>query len=92
MYKITKDIEKNANDLNTLIDTLLKEVNELEANWVGYDSNIYCMTVNEYLNKIKEISTAYTKIEETIKNSIIDYKECDSKYAQAMKEVEVNNE
>lgn len=82
---LSKEISSGGSELIKHVDELIEATEGLKSAWKGADSDIYCTKLIEYLNKIKDISTTYGLLADTMVKSSTKYKECDEKYSKEVK-------
>ena len=67
------------------IDNILKNIEELKKVWQGTDAEIFCENLNAYVTSMKNIPNVMDKMSNAINISNNGYRECDEKYAEALK-------
>jgi hypothetical protein len=71
-----------------LMENKIKEtLGKISSNWIGLDSNIFIARGEEYIKQIDMIQDRINKSGGLLTESVEDYKEVESKYANLVGEV-----
>jgi uncharacterized protein YukE len=81
---LTDELDTNRDEIYSIIDDCLNEVENLKNNYQSYEGEYVLETFTEYLEKLKDIPNAYNELNTIIKKASNTYKDNDDAFKREL--------
>ena len=92
LHNTVLSINENSDILESEIENIISQVDNLKQLWQGDDANAYYKNISDYMNNMKLIPDTYRALLNLIEQMNHNYEEIDKDYVAAIEKAVVNHE